>query len=62
MCLCVAGPADVPRLSVHQMKQQLWELSERQELDRTSLLELQSDLLTLSLDRPASDDSHKVAR
>ena len=36
------------------MKQQLAELSERQELDRTSLMELQSDLLTMALDRGQS--------
>ncbi|XP_043201083.1 rho-associated protein kinase 2-like [Amphibalanus amphitrite] len=51
----------LPALS-RQMKQKMAELSERQDLDRTSLLELQTDLLTLALDRPSSDGQHKVAR
>ena len=36
------------------MKKEMAALSERQDLDRTSLLELQADLLTMALDRQSS--------
>ena len=43
-------PADGPSVCP-QLKKELAAVSERQELDRTSLLELQADLLTMTLDR-----------